>query len=156
MRIQAKTVIEPLPNEALIQECEKKWQLKLPNDYKSFIKEYNGVIPENKIFKSNNHQYAINRFLCILKEPSNSSYGWYDISVVESQIGERLTSNEDLVGIEVLPIVELFAGDYICIDFRKSLSNPSICIWEHENSGDFDPYTHKIANSFSEFLKMLQ
>ncbi|MCM1008381.1 MAG: SMI1/KNR4 family protein [Ruminococcus flavefaciens] len=156
MRIQTNTIIKPLPDEILIKECERKWRLTLPNDYKEFIEEYNGVIPEEKSFIYNSHQYAINRFLCILKEPSNSSYGWYDISVVESQIGERLTSNEDLIGVEVLPIVELFAGDYICIDFRESLCNPSICIWEHENSGDFDPHTHKVANSFSEFLKMLQ
>ena len=51
-------------------------------------------------------------FLCILKNVQETQEGWYDISVVESQIGERLTDNEDLIVIEVLPIAELFAGDF--------------------------------------------
>ena len=33
---------------------------------------------------------------------------------------ERLTSNEDLIGCELLPIAELFAGDYLCLDFTKN------------------------------------
>lgn len=81
--------------------------------------------------------------------------GWYDISVVESQIGERLTDNEDLIGIEVLPIAELFVGDYVCLDFRKGIEYPSVCVWSHEESGEFDPITYRIADSFSEFIDML-
>lgn len=67
-------------------------------------------------FTCNNHEYAIGRFLCILQNIKEGDYGWYDIGVVETQIGERLTANEDLIGIEVLPIVELFPVTYWVAD----------------------------------------
>ena len=108
-----------------------------------------------KSFECNKHNYAVTRFLCILKNVQETQNGWYDISVVESQIGERLTDNESLIGVEVLPIAELFAGDYVCLDYRKSKEKPSICVWSHEESEDFAPVTYKVADTFSEFVEML-
>lgn len=60
-----------------------------------------------------------------------------------------------MIGVEVLPIAELFAGDYVCLDYREDKENPFICVWSHEESGDFEPVTHKVANTFSEFVQML-
>lgn len=155
MTIQENTIIYPVPSAELLAEKEKKWNLVLPSDYKAFITQYNGGVPYENSFRCNNRNYTVTRFLCILKNVQENSNGWYDISVVESQIGERLTDNEDLIGIEVLPIVELFAGDYICLDFRQNRDNPSICLWSHEESGEFDPITYKITDSFTNFLAML-
>ena len=53
------------------------------------------------MFECNGHGYAVTRFLCVLKNIRETQDGWYDISVVESQIGERLTDNEDLIGVEI-------------------------------------------------------
>lgn len=67
--------------------------------------------------------------------------GQYDISnisVVLTQIDERLTDNPDTLGGELIPIAILFAGDFVCLDYRKS-SKPSICIWFHEKSEVFAP-----------------
>ena len=128
----------------------------MPADYKKFIVNYNGGIPNEKSFECNRHRYAVTRFLCVLKDVKNMKNGWYDIGVVESKIGERLTDNEDLIGIEVLPIVELFAGDYICLDYRKNKENPSVCVWSHEESEDFAPVTYKVADTFSEFIEGLE
>mgnify|MGYP002513494931 CR=1 FL=1 len=141
MKIQDNTVILPKPTEELLVEHEKNWRLKLPKDYKDFVMNYNGGIPEEKLFKCNEHYYEVTRFLCILKNVSETKEGWYDISVVESQIGERLTDNGDLIGVEVLPIAELFAGDYVCLDYRKNKEAPCVCIWSNDESGDFDPVT---------------
>lgn len=156
MTIQDNTIIQPIPTDELLTEKEKKWRLVLPADYKNFIVNYNGGIPNEKSFECNKHNYAVTRFLCILKNVQETQHGWYDISVVESQIGERLTDNEDLIGVEVLPIAELFAGDYVCLDYRKSKEKPSICIWNHEESEDFAPITYKVADTFSEFVEMLE
>lgn len=155
MTIQNSTVVQPTPNMELLAEKERKWRLILPEDYRDFVVNYNGGIPNEKSFQCNRHNYAITRFLCILKNVQETSNGWYDISVVESQIGERLTDNEDLIGVEVLPIAELFSGDYVCLDYREDKENPCICVWSHEESGDFAPVTYKIANTFLEFLGML-
>lgn len=156
MTIQENTVVQPLPSAELLTDKERKWRLTLPADYRDFIIKYNGGIPNEKSFECNKHNYAITRFLCILKNIQESQYGWYDISVVESQIGERLTDNEDLIGIEVLPIAELFAGDYVCLDYRENKEKPCVCVWSHEESGEFEPITYKVADTFSEFLGILR
>lgn len=156
MTIQYNTVIQPTPSAEFLVEKERKWRLVLPTDYREFLEKYNGGIPEERSFEIKGNQYAINRFLCVLKNVNESPYGWYDISVVESQIGERLTDNQDLVGIEVLPIAELYAGDYICLDFRENKDAPFVCLWSHEESGEFSPVTYRIADTFSTFIGMLK
>lgn len=118
------------------------------------IKVNNGAVPVTNKFILNNYDYVITRFLGILKD-HHVEDGIYDIGVVLTMLEERLTSNEDLIGADLLPIAELFAGDYLCLDFRKSRIEPSVCVWYHEESGDFDPVTKKVADSFNEFLGML-
>lgn len=157
MTIKEDTIVLPLPSDELLKEMEGYWRQILPKDYREFIVKYNGGIPNEPTFIANRHAYAITRFLCIL-EPEvyeESVYGWYDIDVVWSQISERLTNNKHLLGLEVLPIAELFAGDLACLDFREDKENPSVCVWSHEESGDFEPTTYKVADSFSEFIEML-
>ncbi len=156
MTIQSNTIIHPIPTDELLKEKERKWRLILPMDYRNFIINYNGGIPNEKMFECNGHGYAVTRFLCVLKNIRETQDGWYDISVVESQIGERLTDNEDLIGVEVLPIAELFGGDYVCLDYRINKENPSVCVWNHEESDDFDPVTYKVTDSFAQFIEMLK
>ncbi len=158
MTIKENTVIEPRPSEELIAEKERVWRLKLPEDYRNFIMEFNGGEPVERVFdfgKNKNVNHVIIRFLCILDDANIGPDGWFDISVVDAQIGERLTDNEDVIGIDVLPIAELFAGDYLCLDFRKDGNAPEVCVWFHEESGDFGPALYKVAISFSEFIEML-
>lgn len=151
------SVIKPLPDDSLFMEKETIWRLPLNQEFRTFFANNNGGIPIHDGFVFNQHSYAIVRFLCILRDPNAAGVlGEYDIDVVESEIGERLTDNEDLVGMEVVPIGELFGGDYICLDFRKDINHPEVCIWFHEESDDFDPVTQKVANSFTEFLSMLK
>ena len=156
MTIQDNTIIKPMPTDELLADKERKWRLVLPDDYREFIVNYNGGVPNEKTFVCNDHEYAVTRFLCILKSVQDTPNGWYDISVVESQIGERLTDNEDLIGVEVLPIAELFAGDYACLDYRKDKERPSVCVWSHEESGEFAPVTYKVADKFTEFVEMMR
>lgn len=76
--------------------------------------------------------------------------------MIETQIGERLTDNEDLIGAEVIPIAFLFAGDYVCLDYRNNPKKPEICIWYHEQSEPFKPVTNKITDNFEQFIDMLK
>ena len=145
----------PKVDETNIKKEEEMWRLKLPADYRAFLLETNGGIPQKNEFTYNNRKRMIESFLCILEDTENSEFGSYDIDVVLTQIEDRLTDNEDLVGCEVLPIAELFAGDYLCMDFRKDKDSPEICIWSHEESEELDPVTYKVANTFTEFVGML-
>ena len=66
------------------------------------------------------NELLIERFLCLLEDSEDDDEnGWYDIEVVLSDIDTRLTDDEDLTGINVIPFAVLFAGDFLCLDFRE-------------------------------------
>lgn len=154
MQIDMKTILNEEITER-IHKVEQYSKIVFPDSYIHFIKEYNIGVPITNEFVVNNHPYVIERFLGFINEYKTSSLGDYDIAVVLSQIDTRLTDNPDLIGDELIPIASLFAGDYVCLDFRDNNKNPSICIWDHEESDEFSPVTYKVANTFSEFLEML-
>ncbi|MFS0761901.1 MULTISPECIES: SMI1/KNR4 family protein [Peribacillus] len=156
MKIIQDTIVKPLPSEELIKKHEKFWRLTLPESFLNFIKTYNGAEVKEATFESNNRSYALERFLCMLDDIENNPKGIYDIDVVFSQIGERLSDNEDLLGADVLPIASIFAGDFVCLDFRTNKNNPSVSVWSHEESGEFEPVFYNVADSFNEFLELLE
>lgn len=156
MIIKQETIVKPLPSEELIKKHEKFWRLKLPESYLNFIMKSNGAEVEDATFECNNRIYVIERFLCMLDDIENDPNGIYDVDVVLSQIGERLTNNEDLLGAEVIPISAVFAGDFVCLDYRVNKENPVVCVWSHEEAGEFDPVFYKIADNFTEFLEIIK
>jgi hypothetical protein len=155
MNFEIESYVKPLPSEILLDNNEKFWKVSLPLDFRQFMMKYNGCIPKNRQLKINNHEYFIERFLCILDDPQENDFGMYDVDVVWSQLDERLFFHDDILGVELLPIAILFAGDFICLDFSQDRLSPSICIWYHEESYELEPSIQKVADSFSEFLEML-
>ena len=159
MKVKDNSIVYPLPTDEIIEKFEGLWRLKLPDGYINFIKAYNGARPAEYCFDGtrNGHEniYVVERFLCILEDFEEHPHGWYDIDVVLAQIGERLTTNGDLLGEDVLPIAELFAGDVLCLDFRVDKVKPTVCVWNHEESGVLDPVMSHVADSFEDFLNML-
>jgi len=77
------------------------------------------------------------------------------MAVVASQVGLRLIDDEDIVGINVVPIAALFAGDFLCFDFRLNSIEPAVSVWNHETSDEFSPDLTEISSSFIEFLDLL-
>ena len=144
------------PSKEIIIELEEYSNVKYPTSYIEFLKRYNGAIPIDNKFVANGYEYIIERFLCIMDDPDENPVGDYDISIVLTQLDERLTDNGDLVGDELIPIAALFAGNFVCLDYRKSRTNPSICIWDHEESDIFKPITYYITESFEKFIEMLE
>jgi len=155
MNVNIESIIKPLPTDEYILKKEKDWRVKLPDSYVDFIKSYGGSKPEDCSFTCNNHEYAIDRFLCILSEYRLHSLGMYDIGVIITQIEDRLSDNPELVGAELIPIALLFAGDFVCLDYRNAKDKPCICAWSHEESEEDKPVTYFVANSFEEFISML-
>lgn len=128
----------------------------LARKFSNFFKQFNGGKPINGEFLCNNHSYVIDRFLCLLIEPNKNVLGMYDIDVTLTQIEDRLTDNEDLIGVDMLPIAVLFAGDFVCLDYRADKQKPSICVWSHEESYELDPVTYNVTESFDSFIEMLK
>ena len=153
MRIKEKVL--PLPTDEYLAKAESDWRIHLPDSYRQFLKTYNGGEPVESSFIYEKHQYAIDRFLSVLSDYKTNELGDYDIDVVWTQVEDRLTDDEDLVGVEKLPIAALTFGDLICLDFKKNPQNPSVCIWFHEESEEMEPVTETIADSFDAFVNML-
>ena len=153
---QNQSIIYPLPTDALLQEREVAWRVKLPDDYKEFIKKKNGFRPSKNLFSLQNRSFLIERFLCVLENTKDNPLGMYDIDVVMSQLDERLFVHEDILGFELIPIVALYGGDFLCLNYLEDTENPSICIWYHEESYELEPAIELVAINFTEFLVMLQ
>lgn len=113
-------------------------------------------MPANNEFFCNNNTYVVERFLGFINDVKSSPLENYDIAVVLSQIDTRLTDNPELVGDELIPIASLYAGNYVCLDYRQDKENPSICVWNHEESDEFSPMTYHVANSFLDFIELLR
>ncbi|MGG3891376.1 SMI1/KNR4 family protein [Metabacillus fastidiosus] len=156
MKVDVNTIVSPLPSDELLDVVENSLRIIFPELYREFIKKNNGAVPITNIFTHNEHDYIVERFLCILEESeADEINGWYDIEVTITQIGERLTDNEDLIGMNVVPIAALFAGDFVCLDFRER-EDPSVVVWYHEESDEFSPVTKTVARNISEFFGMLK
>lgn len=156
MELDVNTIVSPLPSDELLDVVERSLRVSFPEPFREFIKKNNGVVPITNVFSHNQHQYVIERFLCLLEDSeSDELNGWYDIEVTIAQIGERLTDNEDLIGMNVVPIAVLFAGDFVCLDFRET-EDPTVVVWYHEESGGFSPVTKTVAQNISEFFGMLK
>ena len=120
------------------------------------MKENNGAIPESRVFKCNNREFVVDRFLNLLREPNESDLGMYEIDVTHTQLEDRLTDNEELIGIDILPVAVLFAGDFVCLDFREDRKNPTVVVWSHEESAELEPITYYVADNFGDFLRLLK
>lgn len=155
MQIDTQSILNEDISER-IQKVEEYCRIRFPNSYVNFIKKNNVGIPITNEFTSNNYSYAVDRFLGFVNEHKTSPLGAYDIAVVLSQIDTRLTNNPNLVGDELIPIASLFTGNYVCLDFRENENEPSVCIWSHEESREFEPVTYKVADTFLEFIGMLR
>ena len=153
---QDQSVIYPLPTDALLQEREVAWKVRLPEDYKEFIKNENGLIPSKRYFHFGNNEKVIDRFLAILAISGEKPEEVYDIGVVSTQLEGRIVFDEDYVGMQLIPIAALCGGDFVCLNYIEDPENPSLGIWYHEESYELEPAIEFVADSFTEFLAMLQ
>ena len=155
MTQKEQAIISPMPTDALLHEREAAWRVKLPDDYKEFIKKENGLIPTKRYFHFGNNEKVIEHFLAILAISGEKAEKVYDIGVVSTQLEGRIVFDEDNVGMQLIPIVALFGGDFVCLNYIEDPENPSICIWYHEESYEMEPAIEFLANNFTEFLAML-
>lgn len=83
MKIDNNSIVTPLPTDELIKAFEDDSRVELPQDYKCFLKEYNGAIPETNMFTFKRRKYLVERFLCLLAKPIyDLENEEYDIDVV--------------------------------------------------------------------------
>lgn len=155
MTQKEQAIISLMPTDALLHEREVAWRVKLPDDYKEFIKKENGIMPSKRYFHFGNNEKVIDRFLAILAISGEKAEEAYDIGVVSTQLEGRIVFDEDNVGMQLIPIAALYGGDFLCLNYVEDPDNPNICIWYHEESYELEPAIEFLANNFTEFLAML-
>jgi len=144
------------PSNQTIQNFETFYRVLLPQSFITFISAYNGAIPEKLIISANGQERLVEKFLCLLENPSDEPVeGQYDIGVVITQIEDRLTDDEDLIGANIIPFAAIFGGDFLCMDFRNNPENPNIILWDHNESDELDPVTYDVSVSFSDFFSAI-
>lgn len=153
-KIDKNIIALPLPTDEQLMRAERIWRVSLPEEYKRFISKYNGGVPVTNVFTANEHEYLIERFLGIIKPIREHELGMYDIDVILTQLDDRLYTDENILGVELLPIASLFAGDFLVLNF-KNKPNPSVEIWIHEESTELEAKTILAFNTFDELLEKL-
>jgi hypothetical protein len=145
------------PSAARISRFEAYYEIRLPEDYKEFLARSNGIIPTHRCFTSCLGEQVIERFLPLLDDPNlHPEWGQYDVAVVTSQLDIRLADGSSEFGLQFIPIAELFAGDFLVLDYSWSKDAPRVALWQHEASKEFEPVTHPLCATFSDLLGLLR
>lgn len=146
-----------LPSDERVRWFEASYRVTLPHDFVAFLRTSNGAVPLDSVFDQGGRERLIERFLPLLDRPKDDPvHSPYDITAVLSQLDTRLVDDPDLVGMNVIPFAALFAGDFVCLDYRGQTTSPAIAVWDHEQSDDLAPHLEKVADSFGAFLGMLR
>jgi len=155
VEIDQETVLAP-PSGDRLRWFENSYRVELPADYKTFLATSNGAVPLSDTFEHGGNERVVETFLAIVDNPGADANGWRDVTVVLSQLDERLVSDEEQGGMDIIPIAALFAGDFLCFDFRKSRAQPEVSIWNHELSEELMPAMDRVAGSFTDFIRLLR
>jgi len=129
-----------------LSKTEQVLGREFPWDYREFLQEFNGGVPESNIFNFAHHSqgFSVSRFFGIGLNSSN------DLMTRQNVFKGRLPK-------DFLPIADASGGNLVCI----SLSNHkygSIYFWNHEleSENDLSSALTEIAQSFDAFLASLE
>ena len=155
MEIRSDTVLPP-PSLERVEWFERSYRVKLPAAFVETLMSGNGAELVTNILEHRGYELVIERFLCLLNNPRDYDiHGWYDLSMVLTQLDGRLIEDEDMVGMNLIPFAVVFGGDFLCLDYRES-PVPRISLWFHEESAELAPATDVIADSYEAFVAMLR
>lgn len=142
-----------------VERYERRNMFEFPPELRSMFLADNGGVPVKCVLCP--QQRRIVRYLGLygpdVVGPAADHYSLHAVSV--DFLGDRLSWSEDEDDTLLVPFAELFAGDYLCLDYRASeppiRRNPRVVVWLHELSEEFHPVVEIVADSFSEFLGRL-
>jgi hypothetical protein len=146
----------PAPHESRVRQFERSWGVRLPASLRRLLLFSNGAVPTRRNFRQSNRRRSLERLLPLLDDPTAARCdGWYDISVVISQIEDRLIEDPNMTGTDVVPIGALFGGDFVCLSYRDGTDEPTVVVWDHERSEEGAPHFEQVAENLEGFLAKL-
>ena len=160
IEMEPGSIVLPLPDDDYITRLERGYRIVLPEDYKEFLKSSGGGRPVGyQGFCGDGRRWAIDRFLCLTRDYRDNPLGMYDLDVTWSQLSDRMNEDPDGVGMFMVPVVVLFAGDFLCLDYRgcaaEPRTGPSVVVWLHDESDILAPVTRPVCGTFTEFLDLI-
>ena len=133
-------------------EFESEHEVVLPADYREFLKTTNGGYPAEPGAVYGPRERQIEYFLPLLE---GEGHVWEEAdieSVILMQEGLCYTDCE--YGVDLVPVAYLSGGDLVCLDCGKS--PPEVVEWWHEVKPGEAHSFHRIAKTFTAFLKKLR
>lgn len=145
--LAAATVV--LPSEEEVRSFERKHKFSLPPDYKEFLLEKNGGVPDKSLIDVPSLGERVVRRCFALKGAASSYTLDYIISVYKGRVPTGM-----------LPIGDDPAGNLFLIELSEGEDYGRIYFWDHEQEADMEsqPYRkniYKIAANFAFFLQSL-
>lgn len=135
-------------DDKTLNNFEKEFQIRLPDEYRQFIIKYNGGYPEPDGFKFMNKSKgsSVDRFLGLVDDE------YEDIRKYIQKYKDRIPTN-------LIPIAYDPGSNLVCISVSGE-DFGSVYFWEHElefDEGQKPDYSNVtiIANNFNEFLNGL-
>jgi cell wall assembly regulator SMI1 len=131
-----------------IEKVERDYNIRLPQDYRDFLLEHNGGVPQPDTFD-----------LLLAGKPSSSDVrrflgiGGASQDSLETQ--RKLDTNH-VMPDSLLPIAYDSGGSVICLSVREA-DYGKVYFWDNQDVDLSDPYrnVYYVANSFTEFLNSL-
>ena len=151
---QRETILPP-PAEKRIQTLQNSFQISFPSSYLRFIDRYNGVNLTNGVVRTSLGEFVLEFFLPIVNDIKYDARGSEDLAVVAAQLDWGLVGDENAIGLELVPIAAMYAGNYLVLDYRIPGNEPRISYWNHELSSEFSPHAVPIFSSFQELWAMI-
>jgi hypothetical protein len=137
-----KPVARAAPTDQQIHEFEARFDVRLPESYKSLLKFSNGGHPELDAFQPNGAAEAafwgINRFYHLDNGRTDHEGIWRSTEEWRSSTGQR-----------IVPVANDGGGNQLVLNY--DLSPPSVHMLIH----DEDFRLLQVANTFDEFLNLL-
>lgn len=141
------------PTDADFAKLEKSMHQTLPDAFKDFMRDYNGLaFAKGLTIPVGSRDAVIERMLAILSDYKTHPLGIYDIDVTASQVFDRIVFSAEGYGYDLVPFAALFAGDMLVLDYRSD--PPSVGRWDHERSDAYAPHVVPVADSFAAFLDL--
>lgn len=138
-------------NNKELSDLESKLNITFPNDFKEFLLQNNGGIPNPNVFDFINRDgYNANSFV-------HYFYAVYDGNDYDSlESNYLLYSSEKRLPSNIIPIAGDAFGNLICISISGD-DYGKIYFWDHELEGQSESYDNMslIKNNFNEFISNL-
>ncbi len=152
--MKMKKINNPI-NEKDIVKFEQQIGASLPNDYKSFLLNFNGGKPEHYIFPETDKLYslAIDKLYGLNTENKTSNLYWnYDILNGYQRIMDQF-----------IPIGSAINGDQFVLGISGDFTG-KVYLWDHNQEIPYDEFVenklpenmYKLTDSFDEFMNKLE